>query len=163
MGNSGLHHLTGRDPHSQWGYNRMNRDELRQLIERVDKSRLQADVSQLATGERHGLFSPERHKATLDHIRAVFSASELEIRKHTFDHEGRNGVNLIGQKQGTEPGLAALLVCAHYDTVANSPGADDNASGVPAMLECARVMAGTPLPRSVHFAAFDMEEVQPDG
>ncbi len=141
----------------------MNCDELRQLVERVDRSRLLADVSRLATGERHGLFSPEHHKATLDHIRAVFSASDLEIRKHTFDHEGRTGVNLIGHIQGTEPGLAPLLVCAHYDTVANSPGADDNASGVAAMLECARVMAGTPLPRSVQFAAFDMEEVQPDG
>ena len=39
-----------------------------------------------------------------------------------------------------------------------SPGADDNASGVAALLELARLLAGTALPRTVRFVAFANEE-----
>jgi penicillin-insensitive murein endopeptidase len=45
-----------------------------------------------------------------------------------------------------EPGVSAadaelLVIGAHYDTVPGSPGADDNASGVAALLEIARLLA----------------------
>jgi Zn-dependent M28 family amino/carboxypeptidase len=51
-----------------------------------------------------------------------------------------------------------IVVGAHYDSVAGSPGANDNASGVAALLELARLLAGTALPRSVRFVAFANEE-----
>ena len=70
---------------------------------------------------------------------------------------------LIGNKVGSEPKLAPLLVSAHYDTVTGSPGADDNASGVAALLECACVLATVRLKRTIEFVAFDMEEAQPEG
>ncbi|MFF9909323.1 M28 family peptidase [Streptomyces sp. NPDC013457] len=53
----------------------------------------------------------------------------------------------------------AVLVGAHLDTVAGSPGADDNASGVAALLEVARLLAGLPRPPAVRLAFFDMEEL----
>jgi Zn-dependent M28 family amino/carboxypeptidase len=49
-----------------------------------------------------------------------------------------------------------VLVCAHYDSVPNCPGADDNASGVAVLLECAREIAGRS--RTVGFVAFNAEE-----
>lgn len=54
-----------------------------------------------------------------------------------------------------------ILIGAHYDTVSGSPGADDNASGVAAMLECARDLVKTQSNRRVMFVAFDAEEMQP--
>jgi Zn-dependent M28 family amino/carboxypeptidase len=50
-------------------------------------------------------------------------------------------------------------VGAHYDSVPGSPGADDNGSGVAALLELARVLAPHRFRRSVLLAAFDMEEI----
>jgi Zn-dependent M28 family amino/carboxypeptidase len=47
--------------------------------------------------------------------------------------------------------------------VPGSPGADDNASGVAVLLECARALSKARLRRSVEFVAFDMEEDQPEG
>jgi Zn-dependent M28 family amino/carboxypeptidase len=47
---------------------------------------------------------------------------------------------------------------AHYDTVAGSPGADDNASGVAVMLEVARLMACFTFERTLHFIAVSLEE-----
>lgn len=69
------------------------------------------------------------------------------------------GINVFAQRQGTDPEAGAILVAAHYDTVLNSPGADDNASGVAVVLEVARVFGSRPTPRTLQLAFFDQEEV----
>jgi len=46
-----------------------------------------------------------------------------------------------------------IVVGAHYDTVAGSPGADDNASGVAGVIEMARELAPLRLARTVKLAA----------
>ena len=70
------------------------------------------------------------------------------------------GCNLLARRPGPGPGTRRLLVVAHLDTVRGSPGADDNASGVAAVLELARVLgtgaAGSP---PVDLAVVDQEEI----
>ncbi len=68
------------------------------------------------------------------------------------------GVNIFAQHKGTDPQAGAILLAAHYDTVPNSPGADDNASGVAVVLEVARLLT-RPTPRTLQIAFFDQEEV----
>ena len=133
------------------------------LVQHVDVQRLRWDVATLAAGERHGLRNPSRHAVAQEYIQNAFRVAGLEGRQHTFTYAGRLGINVLGRKVGRNPALPALLVSAHYDTVPGSPGADDNASGVAAMLECARVLASAPTQRTVEFVAFDMEETQPEG
>jgi Zn-dependent M28 family amino/carboxypeptidase len=53
---------------------------------------------------------------------------------------------------------AIALVAAHYDSVPDCPGADDNASGLAVMLECARLLTSVRPPHSVGFIAFNAEE-----
>lgn len=57
-------------------------------------------------------------------------------------------------------GHPAVFIAAHYDSVPDCPGADDNASGLAVMLECARVLTGTGIAgnRPVGFIAFNAEE-----
>jgi hypothetical protein len=69
------------------------------------------------------------------------------------------GINVFAQRQGTDPEAGAILVAAHYDTVSNSPGADDNASGVAVVLEVARIFSSHPTPRTLKLAFFDQEEL----
>jgi hypothetical protein len=73
--------------------------------------------------------------------------------------------NVAGFLPGTDPRVRdeTILVVAHYDGLGTQdgtryPGANDNASGVAAMLEVARLAAPRPLPRSVLFVAFGSEE-----
>ena len=140
----------------------MQADPVSSLVQRVDVSRLRAHVARLARGERHSLYSPDCHTETVEYISAAFAECGLETRQHTFDLRGRRGINIVSHKPGASvEGLRPLLVSAHYDTVHNSPGADDNASGVAALLECARVLSTAQLRRSVEFVAFVMEEKQP--
>ncbi|WP_311267719.1 M20/M25/M40 family metallo-hydrolase [Sphingobium sp. WCS2017Hpa-17] len=67
--------------------------------------------------------------------------------------------NIVGTYRGTDPALPAILVMAHYDTAALSPGAGDDTSGVAVALEVARALkAAGPLRRSVIFLFTDGEE-----
>lgn len=56
------------------------------------------------------------------------------------------------------PAQAQCIVGAHYDSVPSSPGADDNASGVAAVLSLARHLAGTPAATGIAFVLFNREE-----
>jgi hypothetical protein len=69
------------------------------------------------------------------------------------------GVNVIATRKGTNPEAGTVLVAAHYDTVAVSPGADDNGSGVAVILEAARLFASHPTPRTLQLVFFDEEEL----
>ncbi|MHC5596710.1 MAG: M28 family peptidase [Nostoc sp.] len=68
------------------------------------------------------------------------------------------GVNIFAERPGTNKAAKAIIVGAHYDTVALSPGADDNASGVAVVLEVARLLGSRPTPRTLQLAFFDKEE-----
>lgn len=78
------------------------------------------------------------------------------------------GTNIIGILQGREwgtPNDHPVLVGAHWDTVAFTPGTDDNGSGTAAMLEAARAIAHSDCSpkHSIIFVAFDLEEVGSQG
>jgi photosystem II stability/assembly factor-like uncharacterized protein len=74
------------------------------------------------------------------------------------------GENIAFRREGENEPDRRVLLTAHYDSKSGSPydcapGADDNASGVAAVLECARVLRGERLERSVEFVLFDGEEL----
>jgi hypothetical protein len=79
--------------------------------------------------------------------------------------------NIIGYLQGTEPGAGVLVIGAHYDSIGTdfndgngyAPGANDNATGVAALLEMARIMSQRQFRSSVIFVAFSAEEVGRQG
>lgn len=77
--------------------------------------------------------------------------------------ETKEGVNLIGVIPGSQRGHLddeIVLVGAHYDTVADSNGVDDNGSGLAVMLEVAKAIteARCRLNHTLMFVAFDHEE-----
>lgn len=71
----------------------------------------------------------------------------------------KGGINVFAQRTGTDSEAGAILLAAHYDTVTNSPGADDNASGVAVVLEVARIFGSHPTLRTLQLAFFDQEEL----
>ena len=138
-------------------------DEISSLTHRVEEARLQEHVSRLAVGPRHSLYDTVHHQETVDYITDALRGFGLDIRHHTYEFEGRRGVNVVARIPASSAEMRPVLVSAHYDTVTGSPGADDNASGVAVLLECARILAGSRVARTVEFVVFDMEEVQPEG
>lgn len=76
---------------------------------------------------------------------------------HTFTYKKNNYENVIASKLPRPTG-PRFIIGAHFDAVPGSPGADDNASGVAAMLELARLLAPYPASQHIDFIAFNLEE-----
>lgn len=71
----------------------------------------------------------------------------------------RTSHNVIGIKRGARAPREVVVVGGHRDSVHVSPGANDNASGIAAMLEAARLLAGASTDRTIHFVGFGAEEL----
>ena len=69
------------------------------------------------------------------------------------------GINVLGFRMGTTSPNEVVLVGAHYDHIPECMGADDNATGVGAALEVARILAEVPTERSLGIACWDQEEL----
>jgi acetylornithine deacetylase/succinyl-diaminopimelate desuccinylase-like protein len=119
-------------------------------------ARLLADLHQFAV-PRHARWDPLGLMAVRQAIQ-----ERLEplgpLEEHRFTSSGEEGVNLILRLPGRDAQLAPLLVGAHYDGPLHSPGADDNASGVAALLELAQRWVADPPRRPTWLVAFDQEE-----
>lgn len=108
-------------------------------------------------GERN-LWRYEALEQAARYIQSAFEASGYPISDQAYTVDGRPVRNLEAVREGESAPEEVIIVGAHYDSVHGSPGANDNGTGVAAMLEIARVMAHTRLPRTVRFVAFVNEE-----
>ncbi len=107
--------------------------------------RLRQHVLQLSKAERNAdLETPARY---------IEAALGPNAASHYFESGGRKMRNI----ELACPQSSYVIVGAHYDTVPGSPGADDNASGVAALIELVRLLGKEGLP--IRFVAFANEEV----
>ena len=67
---------------------------------------------------------------------------ELNITTRFHDETRPNGFNLIGEIPGTDLADQVVILGAHFDSTHAATGATDNAAGVAAMMEAARVLQG---------------------
>ncbi|UCC73226.1 MAG: M28 family peptidase [Gemmatimonadota bacterium] len=130
-----------------------------QLLSQVDPGRLERTVRELE-GPRHPQATPAALERAESLVADELSSAGLVVERQPFDFRGATYNNVVGRLSGSDPGAPDLLVGAHFDTVSNSPGADDNASGVAVLLEVARHAAGLESRRSVEFVGFNLEEPQ---
>ena len=80
------------------------------------------------------------------------------VSSQPYEVEGLSCENLEVSRMGNGRALEIILIGAHYNSVRGSPGANDNASGVAALLELSRLFAGQKPDRTVRFVAFVNEE-----
>ncbi len=122
-----------------------------------ENSRIEAHLKALI-GERNPLGSPDALDAAARYVFRHFESLGLEMREEAVPFEGGDSVNILGLKPGTQPDSPAFILAAHFDTVENSPGADDNASAVAALLETAACLENVRLASPLLFAGFTLEE-----
>ena len=115
----------------------------------VDPARYAADLRFVAQ---------PRPPGSAHHIRVQAMCAEV-FERAGYDvvvDRYRTGTNVLGVREGDES--AWVLYGAHYDHLPGCDGADDNASGVAAVLELSRVLAAIPTRRTIAFACWDEEE-----
>ncbi|WP_160141778.1 M28 family peptidase [Salicibibacter halophilus] len=96
-----------------------------------------------------------------DYIEDEFESLGYETSTHEFEiDDGDDSQNVIAVKEaeGVEDPEIVYLT-AHYDSVPESPGANDNASGTGSIIEMARIMQDTPSDKEVRFVALGAEEI----
>ncbi len=148
------------------------------VVDAADAERCAARVSLAPAG-----FAPVGHgpaaDVAADSVPCAGYYQRFAARSAALAHAGKPfalaAENVVGLVEGTDPALRgeAVVVGAHYDHLGREtmfamdpkagavvhPGADDNASGVAAVLELARRVAARPARRSVLFVAFSGEEL----
>jgi len=121
--------------------------------------RLKRDVGALAL-PRHPLTSAARLAEAETFVAVQLEEAGLRVERQLFEWKGRQFCNVVGILEGIDAALPIVILGAHFDSVSNSPGADDNASGVAALLELARLLAPHRFGATVHFVGFNLEEPQ---
>ena len=128
--------------------------------QRAMSQRLSAHVDKLAgeIGARHGK-APAAYAVAGDYIAAAFRRAGLRPYFEPFGERGQYR-DVVAEIEGASEGAGGeiIVVGAHYDTVPETPGADDNASGVAVMLELARLLKSEPLTHGLRLVAFANEE-----
>lgn len=124
---------------------------------------LRADVELFAgkIGERNTRH-PEALEQAAKEIQSRFERYGYQVRPVEYEVPGRDGPmrvrNLEVELRGSRKPDEVVVVGAHYDSVPGTPGADDNASGVAALLALAGQLAGTKPARTLKLVAFVNEE-----
>lgn len=121
------------------------------------RGELVADVQKLAgeIGERNLNRHPQLQSAA-EFIEESLGRAGLTPRRDGYELRGRACHNIEVEIRGTRPEI--VLVGAHYDSVFGCPGANDNGSGVAALLALARRFAGKTPGKTLRFVAFVNEE-----
>lgn len=128
---------------------------------------LESDVRALSEdiGERN-MFTPGSMEESVEWIRTRMIEAGYEPRLHRYELgeaampqlAGETADNLIAEVTGTERPDEIIAIGAHYDSVSASPGANDNASAVAALLALAEWFRERPQPRTLRFVSFANEE-----
>lgn len=123
--------------------------------ERALAERLRSVVQHLSVdvGERHGEKEWNYAQAT-DDLATVFEKMGFSVRRQGFRSGDDVAQNLEVTVAGKGKASEAVVVGAHYDTARGTPGADDDASGVAAVVELARTFHDRHPARSVRFVLF---------
>jgi Zn-dependent M28 family amino/carboxypeptidase len=109
-------------------------------------------------GERNPFSTPGPLEQAAGYIAHQFQLINLTVSREEVSFEGTTSHNVFGLKKGTDSSRGTFILGAHYDSVQGTPGADDNASAVAALLEVARCLEGTAVKSSILFTAFTLEE-----
>jgi hypothetical protein len=104
-----------------------------------------------------------RAPATLAHDQArellVDRLRSLGVGEIRSDPDPRGTRNIEGVVPGAQPSLGEIVLAAHYDTVAESPGAADDAGGCAVVIGVIAELQRAPLRRTLRVVFFDGEEV----
>jgi hypothetical protein len=120
---------------------------------------LRAHVERLAgeIGERN-IYHPGALQAAASYIERQWEQQGYIVERLAYEVSGVRCQNLEITRSGCSRRREILLMGAHYDTVMGSPGANDNASGLSALIEISRLFASVEPMLTVRFVAFVNEE-----
>ena len=132
-------------------------------VDRVSMTRLYEYQEGLFAFDSKYIGLPGNQKAA-DYIFETFKSFGYAPERQWFTTTGRGGgsgvrtANVVATLKGTTRPELVYVLSSHFDSNQRGPGADDNSTGIAVLLEAARILAKTPMPATIIFAAFTGEE-----
>lgn len=133
-------------------------DRATPLVGAVRPDRAFADVSTLARTPRNPGQNPDETRAATAYIRRELTEAGLDVHMIPVEVGGITLPVVWAEIAGKRCATDVFVLTGHYDTEPGTPGADDDASGVAAVLETARVLAAAEPDASVVVAGLPFEE-----
>jgi aminopeptidase YwaD len=130
-------------------------------IKRIDEAKVRDHVESFCEIGPRSDEVPSSIHSTLAYLKEALDEYGYHVQEEQSDSEYQT--NVIAELPGTMSENCVFEIGAHYDTKPNTPGADDNASGLAGLLEIARAMAGIKCRRTIRFCFFGMEETTRGG
>ncbi len=139
--------------------------QLDEILFQVSRRQIESHLRSIE-GDRSPIIKNSKWLEMHEYLQRHLFSLGYFVKMQKFTYLRRDGYNIEAMMTDTESDVSdsRILLVAHYDTVPNSPGADDNASGLAVLLEVARVLAEK-LPEAsqhVQFVFFDAEEASPE-
>jgi hypothetical protein len=98
-------------------------------------------------------------EAAASYIYTQFKDMGLTVRYDNWSQSGYSASNIEATLPGSDPNISDIfLICGHYDSVAVSPGADDDGSGTVATIIAASIMSKHTFNATIRFVTFSGEE-----
>ena len=120
---------------------------------------LSRHVKQLS--ETIGVRNMDRYdslKGAADYLETTLHGAGYDVHSFEYTVEDKKVRNIEVQIAGAKSPSDNVVVGAHYDTFGESPGADDNASGVAAVLELAQLLKSSKPDQTIRVVFFVNEE-----
>jgi hypothetical protein len=127
-------------------------DGLRRLADRV-----RAHVQAIGSRE-HNVWAPAELENAARYVERELASAGYAVRREEYRSRAVPVRNLVVEIAGASRPGEIVVVGAHYDSVAGAPGANDNGSGVAAVLELAHALRGWRPARTWRLVAFVNEE-----
>jgi acetylornithine deacetylase/succinyl-diaminopimelate desuccinylase-like protein len=125
--------------------------------EKLLADRLSRHVAAIASRE-HNFMHPVALEAAARYIETAFEDLGYGVAAQRIPRDGTEVRNVEIELPGGTRAEEIVVVGAHYDSVVGAVGANDNGSGVAALIELARLLHGTKPARTLRFVAFVDEE-----
>jgi len=129
-----------------------------------DEAKIRDDLKGYVThlaetiGRRNVDYAYDGLKSAAGFIETTLRSQGYDVHSYEFVVDGNPVRNLEVQIQGAKTADKNLIVGAHYDAFGETPGADDNASGVAALLELAGSLKNSKPDRTIRLVFFVNEE-----
>lgn len=130
----------------------------------LEQARSLPDVSQLRTDlealtAAHRPVASQGEADAVQYLKGRFEEMGYQVTLQPYtDSQGRSGHNVVAVKEAASPDADILILSAHHDSVPTAYGANDNASGVAALLYAAQALKDVPTDTQVRFLSFTDEE-----
>ncbi|MRR16009.1 MAG: M28 family peptidase [Deltaproteobacteria bacterium] len=115
------------------------------------------DVLSREIGSR-SLREPHKLCQAQNYIETFLQKIHFPYVLQSYRVNGKTFSNVIATAPGNNNPPETIVIGAHYDTILNTPGADDNASGVAVLLEMCRALQNNAPDRTVKLVFFTLEE-----